>query len=68
MKVHVEVDMTPEEARAMMGLPPMQVNNAAEAEAEDPDTAGMSEEVLSVIEVLMGKRAYVPPGLQRADE
>ena len=28
------------------------------------DTAGMSEEMLSVIEVLMGKREYVPPGLR----
>ena len=36
MKVHVEVDMTPEEARAMMGLPdivPLQKNMMDEMQA-----------------------------------
>ena len=39
MKVHVEVDMTPEEARALMGLPDV----APHAEKDDGRDAGADE-------------------------
>jgi len=52
--------------RAQLGMKPVEEELLEGAPGDDDldDTAGMSEEMLSVIEVLMGKREYVPPGLR----
>jgi hypothetical protein len=60
-------DLTNEE-RAKLGMQDRndrsEVEDASPAQAED-DYSDMDPEVLSVIETLMGKRPYVPPGSVR---